>query len=255
MPSKMEQHLRDYGHHFERNLNPKLYDEQYGDYEGDTGSQQEAEALPDTARTDTDMTAVRLRDVPQVPIHEEKMTYIEPLDGERLIELSDDELDNLREEELNRYNPNAREDELVDMLAMGMFLNPAMLSGYGLGAAVNQAKYTDDLLQKGYVRLKDYMSGAYRKLPQYVQRKGSAGYVPTSLKDYAAQARRAGYNIEPEASVGVWKHPKKVWSSPKNTGVKSLTREAEFDPTGEWINVRKPSAQLTDRQKIAIGVE
>ena len=188
-------------------------------------------------------------------MHSEKTPVLEPLDESKLTPLSDDESEKLDYELLHKNDRHVKEDELVNSLAIGMFAEPLILSAAGLGAAINQAKYAPDLMTKGYVRLKDWQSGAFRKLPQYVQVRGTANHVPTSLAEYTAMARKAGYKIKPESTIGTWKHPKKVWTSPKHTGTRSMTRQAEYTPTGEWINVRKPTSQLTERQKIYLGLE
>lgn len=253
MPSIMEKHLKEHGHHFERSLNPKLYDELYGDYVPEESSSEQLEGvIPFRSEAISDATGVR----PTEPKYYVGRTpTLEPFDGSRLSPLSDDESDELREQLLHKDDRHVREDELVNSLAIGMLTEPLLLMGAGLGAAVNQGKHTSDLMAKGYARMKDWASGAYRKLPQYVQVRGTSNYVPTSIAEYTAQARKAGYKIKPESTIGTWKHPKTVWTSPEHTATRSMTRQAEYTPTGEWINVRKPSRQLTDRQKIYLGLE
>lgn len=253
MSNLMEKHLREYGHHFERSLNPKLYDELYGDYVPDESPSERIEdVIPFNSETVSDASYVRPS---EVRMHSEKTPVLEPLDKSKLTPLSDDESEKLDYELLHKNDRHVKEDELVNSLAIGMFAEPLILSAAGLGAAINQAKYTPDLLTKGYVRLKDWGSGAFRRLPQYVQVRGTANHVPTSLAEYTAMARKAGYKIKPESTIGTWKHPKKVWTSPKHTGTRSMTRQAEYTPTGEWINVRKPTSQLTEGQKIYLGLD
>lgn len=253
MSDLMEKHLKEYGHHFERSLNPKLYDELYGDYVPDESSSERIEdVIPFNSETVSDASYVRPA---EVRMYSEKTPVLEPLDKSRLTPLSDDESEKLDYELLHKNDRHVKEDELVNSLAIGMLAEPLLLSAAGLGAAINQAKYTPDLLAKGYVRLKDWGSGAFRRLPQYVQVRGTANHVPTSLAEYTAMARKAGYKIKPESTIGTWKHPKKVWTSPKHTGTRSMTRQAEYTPTGEWINVRKPTSQLTDRQKVYLGLD
>ena len=253
MSNLMEKHLREYGHHFERPLNPKLYDELYGDYVPDESPSERIEdVIPFNSETVSDASYVRPS---EVRMHSEKTPVLEPLDESKLTPLSDDESEKLDYELLHKNDRHVKEDELVNSLAIGMFAEPLILSAAGLGAAINQAKYTPDLLTKGYVRLKDWGSGAFRRLPQYVQVRGTANHVPTSLAEYTAMARKAGYKIKPESTIGTWKHPKKVWTSPKHTGTRSMTRQAEYTPTGEWINVRKPTSQLTEGQKIYLGLD
>lgn len=253
MSNLMEKHLKEYGHHFERSLNPKLYDELYGDSVPDESPSERIEdVIPFNSETVSDASYVRPSEV-RMP--SEKTPVLEPLDESKLTPLSDDESEKLDYELLHKNDRHVKEDELVNSLAIGMFAEPLILSAAGLGAAINQAKYAPDLMAKGYVRLKDWQSGAFRKLPQYVQVRGTANHVPTSLAEYTAMARKAGYKIKPESTIGTWKHPKKVWTSPKHTGTRSMTRQAEYTPTGEWINVRKPTSQLTERQKIYLGLE
>lgn len=253
MSDLMEKHLKEYGHHFERSLNPKLYDELYGDYVPDESPSERIEdVIPFNSETVSDASYVRPAEV-RMPA--EKTPVLEPLDESKLTPLSDDESEELDNELLYKNDRNVRENELVNMLAVGTLAQPLLLSAAGLGAAINQAKYTPDLVAKGYTRLADWASGAYRKFPQYVQVRGTSKYVPTSLAEYTAMARKAGYNLHPESTIGTWKHPKKVWTSPKHTATRSMTRQAEFKPTGEWINVRKPLNQLTDRQKIYLGLD
>lgn len=253
MSNLMEKHLKEYGHHFERSLNPKLYDELYGDYiPDDSPSEQIEDVIPFNSETVSDASYVRPS---EVRMYSEKTPVLEPLDKSKLTPLSDDESEKLDYELLHKNDRYVKENELVNSLAIGMFAEPLILSAAGLGAAINQAKYTPDLLTKGYVRLRDLQSGAFRRLPQYVQVRGTANHVPTSLAEYTAMARKAGYKIKPESTIGTWKHPKKVWTSPKHTGTRSMTRQAEYTPTGEWINVRKPTSQLTDRQKIYLGLD
>lgn len=253
MSDLMEKHLKEYGHHFERSLNPKLYDELYGDYVPDESPSERIEdVIPFNSETVSDASYVRPAEV-RMPA--EKTPALEPLDKSRLTPLSDDESEKLDYELLHKNDRHVKEDALVNSLAIGMLAEPLLLSAAGLGAAINQAKYTPDLLTKGYVRLRDWGSGAYRRLPQYVQVRGTANHVPTSLAEYTAMARKAGYKIKPESTIGTWKHSKKVWTSPKHTGTRSMTRQAEYTPTGEWINVRKPTSQLTDRQKIYLGLD
>ena len=253
MSNLMEKHLKEYGHHFERSLNPKLYDELYGDYVPDESPSERIEdVIPFNSETVSDGTYVRPS---EVRMYSEKTPVLEPLDESKLTPLSDDESEKLDYELLHKNDRHVKEDELVNSLAIGMLAEPLVLSAAGLGAAINQAKYAPDLMTKGYVRLKDWQSGAFRKLPQYVQVRGTANHVPTSLAEYTAMARKAGYKIKPESTIGTWKHPKKVWTSPKHTGTRSMTRQAEYAPTGEWINVRKPTSQLTERQKIYLGLE
>ena len=253
MSNLMEKHLKEYGHHFERSLNPKLYDELYGDYVPDESPSERIEdVIPFNSETVSDASYVRPS---EVRMYSEKTPVLEPLDKSRLAPLSDDESEKLDYDLLHKNDRHVKEDELVNSLAIGMLAEPLMLSAAGLGAAINQAKYTPDLLAKGYVRLADWGSGAFRRLPQYVQVRGTANHVPTSLAEYTAMARKAGYKIKPESTIGTWKHPKKVWTSPKHTGTRSMTRQAEYTPTGEWINVRKPTSQLTDRQKIYLGLD
>ena len=253
MSNLMEKHLKEYGHHFERSLNPKLYDELYGDYVPDESPSERIEdVIPFNSETVSDGTYVRPS---EVRMYSEKTPVLEPLDKSRLAPLSDDESEKLDYDLLHKNDRHVKEDELVNSLAIGMLAEPLMLSAAGLGAAINQAKYTPDLLTKGYVRLRDWQSGAFRRLPQYVQVRGTANHVPTSLAEYTAMARKAGYKIQPESTIGTWKHPKKVWTSPKHTGTMSMTRQAEYTPTGEWINVRKPTNQLTERQKIYLGLD
>ena len=252
MSNLMEKHLKEYGHHFERSLNPKLYDELYGDYVPDESPSERIEdVIPFNSETVSDGTYVRPS---EVRMYSEKTPVLEPLDKSKLTPLSDDESEKLDYELLHKNDRHVKEDELVNSLAIGMLAEPLVLSAAGLGAAINQAKYAD-LMTKGYVRLKDWQSGAFRKLPQYVQVRGTANHVPTSLAEYTAMARKAGYKIKPESTIGTWKHPKKVWTSPKHTGTRSMTRQAEYTPTGEWINVRKPTSQLTERQKIYLGLD
>lgn len=253
MSNLMEKHLKEYGHHFERSLNPKLYDELYGDYVPDESTGERLDdVIPFSSEPVSESTYVRPA---EVPMETERTPVLERLDQSKLIPLSDDEAEKLDYELLHKDDRSVRENELVNSLAFGYLSTPLLLSAAGLGAAINQAKYTPDLVSKGYTRLADWASGAYRKLPQYIQVRGSSKYVPTSLADYTARARLAGYKINPESTIGTWKHPKKVWTSPKHTGTRSMTRQAEFKPTGEWINVRKPLNQLTDRQKIYLGLE
>lgn len=253
MSNLMEKHLKEYGHHFERSLNPKLYDELYGDYVPDESPRERIEdVIPFNPETVSDASYVRPS---EVRMYSEKTPVLEPLDKSRLTPLSDDESEKLDYELLHKNDRHVKEDELVNSLAIGMLAEPLVLSAAGLGAAINQAKYTPDLLTKGYVRLRDWQSGAFRRLPQYVQVRGTANHVPTSLAEYTAMARKAGYKIKPESTIGTWKHPKKVWTSPKHTGTRSMTRQAEYTPTGEWINVRKPTNQLTERQKIYLGLD
>ena len=253
MSNLMEKHLKEYGHHFERSLNPKLYDELYGDSVPDESPSERIEdVIPFNSETVSDASYVRPSEV-RMP--SEKTPVLEPLDESKLTPLSDDESEKLDYELLHKNDRHVKEDELVNSLAIGMFAEPLILSAAGLGAAINQAKYAPDLMAKGYVRLKDWQSGAIRKLPQDVQVRGTANHVPTSLAEYTAMARKAGYKIKPESTIGTWKHPKKVWTSPKHTGTRSMTRQAEYTPTGEWINVRKPTSQLTERQKIYLGLE
>lgn len=253
MSNLMEKHLKEYGHHFERSLNPKLYDELYGDYVPDESQSERIEdVIPFNSETVSDASYVRPA---EVRMYSEKTPVLEPLDKSRLTPLSDDESEKLDYELLHKNDRHVKEDDLVNSLAIGMLAEPLVLSAAGLGAAINQAKYTPDLLTKGYVRLRDWQSGAFRRLPQYVQVRGTANHVPTSLAEYTAMARKAGYKIKPESTIGTWKHPKKVWTSPKHTGTRSMTRQAEYTPTGEWINVRKPTNQLTDRQKIYLGLD
>ena len=253
MSNLMEKHLKEYGHHFERSLNPKLYDELYGDYVPEESPGERIEdVIPFNSETVADASYVRPA---EVRMHSEKTPVLEPLDKSKLTPLSDDESEKLDYELLHKNDRHVKEDELVNSLAIGMFAEPLILSAAGLGAAINQAKYAPDLITKGYVRLKDWQSGAFRRLPQYVQVRGTANHVPTSLAEYTAMARKAGYKIKPESTIGTWKHPKKVWTSPKHTGTRSMTRQAEYTPTGEWINVRKPTSQLTERQKIYLGLD
>ena len=57
MSNLMEKHLKEHGHHFERSLNPKLYDELYGDYVPDESPSERiedvipfnSEAVPDAS--------------------------------------------------------------------------------------------------------------------------------------------------------------------------------------------------------------
>ena len=253
MSNLMEKHLKEYGHQFERSLNPKLYDELYGDYVPDESPSERIEdVIPFNSETVSDASYVRPS---EVRMHSEKTPVLEPLDKSRLAPLSDDESEKLDYDLLHKNDRHVKEDELVNSLAIGMLAEPLILGAAGLGAAINQAKYTPDLLTKGYVRLREWQSGAFRRLPQYVQVRGTANHVPTSLAEYTAMARKAGYKIQPESTIGTWKHPKKVWTSPKHTGTRSMTRQAEYTPTGEWINVRKPTNQLTERQKIYLGLD
>lgn len=253
MSNLMEKHLKEYGHHFERSLNPKLYDELYGDYVPDESPSERIEdVIPFNSETVSDASYVRPS---EVRMYSEKTPVLEPLDESKLTPLSDDESEKLDYELLHKNDRHVKEDELVNSLAIGMFAEPLVLSAAGLGAAINQAKYTPDLMTKGYVRLRDWGSGAFRRFPQYVQVRGTTDYVPTSLAEYTAMARKAGYKIKPESTIGTWKHPKKVWTSPKHTGTRSITRQAEFTPTGKWINVRKPLNQLTEKQKIYLGLD
>ena len=253
MSNLMEKHLKEYGHHFERSLNPKLYDELYGDYVPDESPSERIEdVIPFNSETVSDASYVRPS---EVRMYSEKTPVLEPLDKSRLTPLSDDESEKLDYELLHKNDRHVKEDELVNSLAIGMLAEPLVLGAAGLGAAINQAKYTPDLLTKCYVRLRYWQSGAFRSLPQYVQVRGTANHVPTALAEYTAMARKAGYKIKPESTIGTWKHPKKVWTSPKHTGTRSMTRQAEYTPTGEWINVRKPTNQLTERQKIYLGLD
>ena len=253
MSDLMEKHLKEYGHHFERSLNPKLYDELYGDYVPDESTSERIEdVIPFHPEAVSDASYVRPS---EVRMHSEKTPVLEPLDESRLTPLSDDESEKLDYELLHKNDRHVKEDEIVNALAFGTLAGRLALRAAGLGAAINQAKYTPDLMTKGYVRLRDWQSGAFRKLPQYVQVRGTANHVPTSLAEYTAMARKAGYKIKPESTIGTWKHPKKVWTSPKHTGTRSMTRQAEYTPTGEWINVRKPTNQLTDRQKFYLGLD
>ena len=253
MSNLMEKHLKEHGHHFERSLNPKLYDELYGDYVPDESPSERIEdVIPFNSEAVSDASYVRPS---EVRMYSEKTPVLEPLDESRLTPLSDDESEKLDYELLHKNDRHVKEDELVNALAVGTLAGPLALRVAGLGAAINQAKYSPDLLTKGYVRLRDWQSGAFRKLPQYVQVRGTANHVPTSLAEYTAMARKAGYKIKPESTIGTWKHPKKVWTSPKHTGTRSMTRQAEYTPTGEWINVRKPTNQLTDRQKFYLGLD
>ena len=253
MSNLMEKHLKECGYQLERYLKTKLYDEFYGDYVPDESPSERIEdVIPFNSETVSDASYVRPA---EVRMHSEKTPVLEPLDESKLTPLSDDESEKLDYELLHKNDRHVKEDELVNSLAIGMLAEPLILSAAGLGAAINQAKYTPDLLTKGYVRLRDWQSGAFRRLPQYVQVRGTANHVPTSLAEYTAMARKAGYKIQPESTIGTWKHPKKVWTSPKHTGTRSMTRQAEYTPTGEWINVRKPTSQLTERQKIYLGLD
>ena len=167
MSNLMEKHLKEYGHHFERSLNPKLYDELYGDYVPDESPSERIEdVIPFNSETVSDGTYVRPS---EVRMYSEKTPVLEPLDKSRLAPLSDDESEKLDYDLLHKNDRHVKEDELVNSLAIGMLAEPLMLSAAGLGAAINQAKYTPDLLTKGYVRLRDWQSGAFRRLPQYVQ--------------------------------------------------------------------------------------
>lgn len=253
MSNLMEKHLKEHGHHFERSLNPKLYDELYGDYVPDESPSERIEdVIPFNSEAASDASYVRPS---EVRMYSEKTPVLELLDKSRLTPLSDEESEKLDYELLHKNDRHVKEDELVNMLALGTLGGRLALRVAGLGAAINQAKYSPDLLTKGYVRLRDWQSGAFRRFPQYVQVRGTANHVPTSLAEYTAMARKAGYKIKPESTIGTWKHPKKVWTSPKHTGTRSMTRQAEYTPTGEWINVRKPTSQLTDRQKIYLGLD
>lgn len=252
MSNLMENHLKEYGHHFERSLNPKLYDELYGDYVPDESpSERTEDVIPFNSETVSDASYVRPS---EVRMYSEKTPVLEPLDESKLTPLSDDESEKLDYELLHKNDRYVKENDLVNSLALEMLAVPLALSAAGLGAAINQAKYTPDLLTKGYVRLRDWQSGAFRRFPQYVQVRGTTEYVPTSLAESTAMARKAGYKIKPESTIGTWKHPKKVRTSPNHTGTRSMTRQAEFTPTGKWINVRKPINQLTERQKIYLGL-
>ena len=245
MSNLMEKHLKEYGHHFERSLNPKLYDELYGDYVPDESPSERIEdVIPFNSETVSDASYVRPA---EVRMYSEKTPVLEPLDESKLTPLSDDESEKLDYELLHKNDRHVKEDALVKSLAIGMLAEPLLLSAAGLGAAINQAKYTPDLLAKGYVRLKDWGSGAFRRFPQYLQVRGTTSYVPTSLAEYTAIARKAGDKLKPESTIGTWKRPKYI-------GTRSMTRQAGFSPTGEWINVRKPTSQLTERQKIYLGL-
>ena len=167
MSNLMEKHLKEYGHHFERSLNPKLYDELYGDYVPDESPSERIEdVIPFNSETVSDASYVRPS---EVRMYSEKTPVLEPLDKSRLAPLSDDESEKLDYDLLHKNDRHVKEGGLVNSLAMGMLAEPLMLSAAGLGAAINQAKYTPDLLTKGYVRLRDWQSGAFRRLPQYVQ--------------------------------------------------------------------------------------
>lgn len=93
MSDLMEKHLKEYGHHFERSLNPKLYDELYGDYVPDESpSEQIDDVIPFSSETVSDNTYVRPA---EVPMSSERKPVLERLDQSKLIPLSDDEAENL----------------------------------------------------------------------------------------------------------------------------------------------------------------
>ena len=59
MPSIMEKHLKEHGHHFERSLNPKLYDELYGDYVPEESSSEQLDGvIPFRSEAISDATGV-----------------------------------------------------------------------------------------------------------------------------------------------------------------------------------------------------
>ena len=78
MPNLMEKHLKEYGHHFERSLNPKLYDELYGDYVPDESPRERIEdVIPFNPETVSDASYVRPS---EVRMYSEKTPVLEPLD-------------------------------------------------------------------------------------------------------------------------------------------------------------------------------
>lgn len=118
MSDLMEKHLKEYGHHFDRSLNPKLYDELYGDCVPDESSSERIEdVISFNSEPVSESTYVRPA---EVRMYSEKTPVLEPLDESRLTPLSDDESEKLEYELLHKNDRHVKEDELVNLLAIGM---------------------------------------------------------------------------------------------------------------------------------------